>query len=112
ASGAQRKEERRNRAQAPTEARRGPRRRAPSGPEDAREQEREHGGHADRADESQRLAYEDLQLEPRELPQPAHRRDGVHQSRIEWPVSARNTSSRLGSTVLKSVTWIRCSDTH
>ena len=33
-------------------------------------------------------------------------------SRMECPVSVRNTSSRFGSSVLKLVTWMRCSARH
>ena len=71
--------------------------------------EREHR-HADRADQAERLAHEDLDFEPGQLPQSAQH--VCPQSRIEWPVSFRNTSSSVGSTVRKSVTRIRCSDRH
>src|SRR5207253_1235292 len=73
---------------------------------DAAESDENHHRNDDGADGAEGLAHEDLDLEPGQLPEAAQH----PQSLIEWPVSIRNTSSRLGSTVRKSLTRIRFSD--
>ncbi len=63
---------------------------------------------SDGADESERLADEDLDFEPGQRPQSTqHVRSP--QFRIEWPVSRMNTSSSVARSVRKSVTFIRYS---
>ena len=65
----------------------------------------DHHRNADRAEHAQRLAHEDLDLEPGQLESAQHGRQP--QSRIECPVSLRNTSSSVGNSVRKSITRIR-----
>ena len=61
----------------------------------------------DAADRAERLAQEDLDLEPGEAPQAAQHQGP--QLRMAWPVSSRKTSSSVGSSVRKSSTAMRCS---
>ena len=68
-------------------------------------------GIGDRPDRAERLAQEDLDLQPGQFPQSAqHRRPSSVADRMTG--QPRNTSSSVGSTVRKSVTRIRCSARH